>query len=46
MWQDTANNLVWVKVSGGLLSPDEANWAPNSDEALYRDIYLRIHQGP
>jgi hypothetical protein len=45
MWQDTANNLVWVKISGGLPSPGEANWTPNSDDALYRGMYLRIYQG-
>jgi hypothetical protein len=44
IWQDRANNLVWVRISGGLPSPGEANWAPNSDAELYRHMTLRIYQ--
>lgn len=44
-WQDTANNIVWAKVRGGLV-PDYVapsdNW-PFSDALLYRPFRLRIH---
>lgn len=41
-WQDQANNLVWVKVVGGLPSPGQGEWKPNSDEVLYQPMRLRI----
>ncbi|MCW1967361.1 MAG: right-handed parallel beta-helix repeat-containing protein, partial [Anaerolineae bacterium] len=43
-WQDSANNLVWVKVMGGLPIPGEQNFLPNTDEYLYRERFLRVHQ--
>lgn len=43
-WQDVANNVVWVKVRGGVTQTwNDADYAPDSDERLYRDINLRIH---
>jgi hypothetical protein len=41
-WRDTANNLVWVKVRGGLPVPDEANLKPNTDAYLYRTVALML----
>ena len=38
-WQDQANNLVWVKVQGGLAYPN-TNLVPNSDEDLYRNASI------
>ena len=36
MWQDRANNLIWLKFQGGLPSPNEWNYGANSEESLYR----------
>lgn len=47
-WRDTANNLVWVKVRGGLPNPDhdrEIIANPKSDFALYGSTSLAIY-GP
>ncbi len=43
MWQDRANNLVWIKHQGGMAYPNAAGLVPNSDEELYRtaSIVLR-----
>jgi G8 domain/Right handed beta helix region len=38
-WQDKSQNLLWVKVQGGLIH-DPAT--PNSDQDLYRDMRLEI----
>ena len=43
IWQDTANNLVWVKFQGGLPFPNEASLASTSDDGLYRTYSLVIH---
>ena len=43
-WQDNANNLVWVKIVGGLPSPGEDGFLPNTDDFLYRARYLRVHE--
>jgi len=44
-WQDTANNIVWAKVQGGLtdayVAPEDT--LPFSDELMYRPFRLRIH---
>ena len=42
VWQDHANQQVWVNVSGGLASPGGAPTDPLSDEMLYRATYLRV----
>jgi hypothetical protein len=43
-WQDVANNIVWVKVRGGLTQTwNDSDFAPNDDHLLYRDFNLRIH---
>ncbi len=36
LWQDRANNLVWLKYRGGMAYPNEANLKVNSDEWLNR----------
>jgi hypothetical protein len=36
MWQDRANNLVWIKYVGGMGHPQEKNLVVNSDDWLYR----------
>lgn len=44
MWQDTANNQVWVNVRGGVPWEGGAPLNPFSDAALYRDTNLRIYR--
>jgi hypothetical protein len=40
-WQDSGNEVVWIKIQGGLeVHPGED---PNSDAALYLPHFLRIH---
>ena len=42
-WQDTANDLVWIKVQGGVAQEwNPADFDPEDDELLYWEIYLRI----
>jgi hypothetical protein len=41
-WQDRANNLVWVRVAGGLPYPNVGNLDVDEDEALYRTMFLNI----
>lgn len=42
-WQDTANDLVWIKIQGGIQQTwDPASYAPHSDELLYWLFYLRV----
>ena len=43
MWQDTANNLVWIKVQGGLPYPNAANLVAGSDEDLYRTYSVELY---
>jgi hypothetical protein len=38
-WQDTAQNILWVKIVGGLPS---ANAPVNSDSDLYREMRLVV----
>lgn len=42
-WQDAENDLVWIKVRGGI-TPDwsPGTYAPDSDEEQYRNTYLRV----
>lgn len=42
-WQDAANNLVWIKLRGGLQDPFIEDPNPFGDEALYGEMYLRLH---
>jgi len=42
VWQDYAHQQVWVNVSGGMPLPGGDPSDPLSDEALYRETYLRI----
>ncbi len=43
-WQDVANNVVWVKVLGGVTQGwNDVDHAEFSDERLYRAFNLRIH---
>ncbi|TNE53234.1 MAG: hypothetical protein EP338_11905 [Bacteroidetes bacterium] len=46
-WQDKVNNLVWIKLRGGVWefwtnNPDEA--VPTEDELLYETCVLRIYE--
>jgi hypothetical protein len=41
-WQDEANDVVWVRVNGGLDLPWPGSFGPFEDETLYEPIYLRI----
>jgi hypothetical protein len=46
-WQDTQNNLVWVKIQGGhwqYWTNDPQIAVPTSDELLYHPSVLRIFQ--
>jgi hypothetical protein len=46
-WKDSSQNLVWVKVVGGLKHPDydrEAAANPKSDFALYGSVMLYINK--
>ena len=41
-FQDRTNNLVWVKVVGGMGYPNESQLDPNSDTDLYRPMQLTV----
>ena len=46
-WRDTTNNLLWVKIRGGLNNPDHAREltnSPNSDFALYGLMRLFVNR--
>ena len=43
LWQDRANNLVWIKYQGGLPFPNEATLVANSDAELYRTFSVLIY---
>ena len=43
VWQDKANNLVWIKFQGGLPYPNEASLVPGSDDALYRSYNVMLY---
>ncbi len=45
-WQDTVNNMVWVKMRGGMWqfwTDDEAVDTPTGDDLLYETSQLRIY---
>ncbi|WP_298817410.1 G8 domain-containing protein [Chloroflexus sp.] len=43
-WHDIANQRVWVNARGGVPFTGSAPNDPLSDEALYRDTYLRLYR--
>jgi G8 domain len=45
LWQDRANHLVWFKLQGGMPYPREASLAADSDEAMYKNLSVVLHQG-
>lgn len=47
-WQDTTNQVVWVKLRGGLADPYVApeDLLPFSEASLYEAFSLRIQQIP
>ncbi len=45
-WQDAANNLVWIKVKGGLPQTQWSDSTPGSDDDLYRPMSYRIYSAP
>lgn len=43
-WQDATNNIVWVKVQGGLEQYwNDSDYGPTTDQQLYRSFNLRVH---
>lgn len=45
LWQDRANNLVWIKFQGGIPYPNETTLTPNSNEALYKPFSVVLLGG-
>ena len=43
IWQDSANNLVWIKFQGGLPYPGAASLVPGSDDELYRSYQVLLY---
>ena len=43
LWQDSANNLVWIKFQGGLPFPNESSFVANSDDSLYKTYSLVLY---
>ena len=43
IWQDTANNLVWIKFQGGLPYPNAATLVPGTDDYLYRTYSVMLY---
>jgi hypothetical protein len=43
LWQDVANNLVWIRFQGGLPIPNESSFPPNSDQALYKKYSVVLY---
>jgi hypothetical protein len=41
-WQDRANNLVWVRIAGGLPHSNLLSDQADEDEALYRTTFVNI----
>ena len=39
-WQDTANDVVWIRVNGGLDQP--GTFGPFDDATLYEPMFLRV----
>jgi hypothetical protein len=46
LWQDRANNLVWIRVQGGLPFPSATTTAANSDADLYKTYGVMLYQAP
>ena len=46
VWRNSADNRVWVNVTGGMALPGGEPSNPVSNEALYRTTYLRIYRQP
>ncbi|UUX96854.1 G8 domain-containing protein [Aquabacterium sp. J223] len=44
LWQDSANNRVWVKVKGGLPHPYDNPAIAETQEGLYREMSLVLYQ--
>ncbi len=42
-FQDNANNLVWVKIRGGLQPAWVGSTEPTTDERLYNAMHLRVY---
>jgi len=43
-WQDTTNNIVWMKVRGGLAQTwNDADYPAHDDHHLYRTMNIRVH---
>ena len=43
-WHDTANDMVWIKIQGGIEQPwDPNDFSPTDDELLYREFHLRVY---
>jgi G8 domain len=43
LWQDTANNLVWIRFQGGLPIPNESILPPLSDQELYKTYSVVLY---
>jgi hypothetical protein len=43
MWQDKANNLVWIRIRGGMYFPNEQSLVPGSDNDLYRAYSVLLY---
>lgn len=42
-WHDTANDMVWVKIQGGIDQQfNDEDYPPHADELLYRQFWLRV----
>jgi hypothetical protein len=41
-WQDRANNLVWVRIVGGLPHVNHGGLQADEDDMLYRTVFLAI----
>lgn len=46
-WHDVANDMVWIKIQGGIDQPwNDADYAPTDDHRLYRSFHLRVYGDP
>jgi G8 domain len=43
LWQDAANNLVWIRFQGGLPIPNESRLTPKSDQELYKTYSVVLY---
>ena len=46
LWQDRINNLVWIRVQGGLPYPNATSIVANSEQDLYRPYNVMVYQAP